>query len=543
MSRDRQSLARNGPDHLARSARIRRTWASVALLGSTLLSGACSDPEEPHEAAAPTILTLSPDTARVVLPRTFRLTALFRDTAGATAPSQPLHWTSVDNTVATVDSTGLVTAVALGVGRIVALGQELADTAVVVVIPIVTVTSDLPSLFAGDTTLLAVVVTDGDLVPLPGVAVQWVTTNSDIAGIADGILTGRQPGLVAVEASAAGASDTVEVAVLRVPVGPDREIGYVRDTVGPAGLTVDLLMLIAADGANPLPVSPGEEIIDEYRWSRTGDRLLVNYLSLNGFGKSGTFLVRADGTGEIPLGIGVLNPDWSPTDARIAFRDRPAVGQSDVWTANPDGSSRGRITNFPGDELTPQWSPDGRRIAFRHPVPGRASGYGLWIMRADGGSPRPLALPVEVVGFQWSPDGKQIALDNGKGIWVVRADGSGARAITDNCDSLGDCPGTQVYMHAVWSPDARRLAFSGSPFNGYDWSLHVSEPSGTNRIDLQLGSGGIYPLPQWSPSGTWIVAQATRPPDGWPSIVRIRADLSDPLFLTDNQNAFRPRWR
>jgi serine/threonine-protein kinase len=40
-----------------------------------------------------------------------------------------------------------------------------------------------------------------------------------------------------------------------------------------------------------------------------------------------------------------------------------------------------------------------------------------------------------------------------------------------------------------------------------------------------------------------IVAQGTQPSTAWPSIVRVGPDLTDPLFLTDGENAFRPQWR
>ncbi len=79
-------------------------------------------------------VTLSLDSATLLLQATRRLSAALRDANGSLLLGRPITWTSHDEAVATVDANGLVTAVALGSGAIEATSEGVSDTAVITVV-------------------------------------------------------------------------------------------------------------------------------------------------------------------------------------------------------------------------------------------------------------------------------------------------------------------------------------------------------------------------------------------------------------------------
>ena len=92
-------------------------------------------------------------------------------------------------------------------------------------------------------------------------------------------------------------------------------------------------------------------------------------------------------------------PRWSPDGRLIAFvTDRR--GQNNLWIMNADGSSpRAVFTNRDVRVYEPAWTPDGQYIIVRRELTGRAApgqgaGNGLWMYHKDGGE------GTELVGSQ-----------------------------------------------------------------------------------------------------------------------------------------------
>jgi TolB protein len=144
------------------------------------------------------------------------------------------------------------------------------------------------------------------------------------------------------------------------------------------------------------------------------------------------------------------NPVWSPDGRRVAFeRDWQ------VWVMNADGTGQRRLTYNGARNFAPAWSPDGRSIAFERRVGrvkysrcsrcGRASGFEVWVMHADGSEARMLAQD----GAQpsWSPDGQRLAFQRQSDIYVMNADGSRQRNLTRAAGNRESRP--------VWSPGSR----------------------------------------------------------------------------------------
>src|SRR5439155_7102296 len=70
------------------------------------------------------------------------------------------------------------------------------------------------------------------------------------------------------------------------------------------------------------------------------------------------------------------------------------AGEDEIWTMNADGSDRRNLTRHDGrkiSDIDPRWSRDGRRIAYSTDETDiEGAGRQIWIMNADGSSPRQL---------------------------------------------------------------------------------------------------------------------------------------------------------
>ena len=100
-------------------------------LAAAALAGACGT-----EPPLPASIAVSPPSATLPwLGDTVQLTAAVRDTAGRTMRGVTVVWTSEDESVATVDASGLVTAVAKGVTLVRAKAGWVEDLATVTVAP------------------------------------------------------------------------------------------------------------------------------------------------------------------------------------------------------------------------------------------------------------------------------------------------------------------------------------------------------------------------------------------------------------------------
>lgn len=81
------------------------------------------------------------------------------------------------------------------------------------------------------------------------------------------------------------------------------------------------------------------------------------------------------------LSGGVTHSSLSPDGKRVAYASQE-TGNSEIFTANADGSSPLRLTNDPAPDFWPSWSPDGRWIVFGSTRTGTPQ---LWKVSSAGG--------------------------------------------------------------------------------------------------------------------------------------------------------------
>jgi TolB protein len=255
---------------------------------------------------------------------------------------------------------------------------------------------------------------------------------------------------------------------------------------------------------------------------------------------------------------GVAGAKPRRANGQIAFaRGNPALGDSQVYVANPDGSHE-RLVQGPTDTgECPRWFSDGTHIAtcgspvglsriinaddgtFRDvgvPDPSLFNGCGtpspdgtlllcetfsddgsqngIHIIRSsDGGGLRQItSIPGgDDVPGSWSPNGRQIVFsrsgpDGDEGVFIVNANGTGLRRILS--------PDVQANCCARWSPQGNEIAFSrhaGPDVHSSLWIVH-SDGTGLRPVNVRPASECGGPdsdpdaegclEPAWSPDGT-----------------------------------------
>jgi hypothetical protein len=193
------------------------------------------------------------------------------------------------------------------------------------------------------------------------------------------------------------------------------------------------------------------------------------------------------------------SPAFSPDASRIAFtsfRD----GAEAIFVMNADGSGQTRISPElvgSAQDSLPAWSPDGTQLAFASTRP-FGDAWAIWVMNADGTNLHRLTAGYDPT---WSPTGQEIAyVGPGEAIFVVNADGWDPHRITVSTLPEGD---------PAWSPSGRQLAIARYRA---DWQtsnareLFIVDSLGS--WEVQLTSGEFFDAnPSWAPDGSRIVFQ------------------------------------
>jgi len=226
-------------------------------------------------------------------------------------------------------------------------------------------------------------------------------------------------------------------------------------------------------------------------WSPDGARLAFTRLVSGG---SDVFVVNADGSGATNLtqdNPGVDHrPAWSPDGTRIAFLSRRG-GQPGLWLMHADGSDP--YVLYPDSVQAFAWSPDGTRIAMQKPIgPGLTAE--ITVMNVADGVEDTLTNNSDWDGSPtWSPDGTRIAFTgerNGiRSIFVVNADGTGMRELSIDSTTDEGSP--------TWSPDGEWIAFISSNVEEYG-DIWVIRPDGSGLARL-TNSPEWENRPVWSP--------------------------------------------
>jgi len=169
-------------------------------------------------------VVVSPSTNPLHVGQTVQLQTTVKDQNGTTVTNRVVTWGSSDNTIATVNATGKVTAVGAGTATITATSEGKSGTATVTVtlVPVgsVAVSPSAPNVVIGTTQTLTATVKDQNGTTVTDRAVSWSSSATGVATVSSsGVVTGVALGTATITATSEGKSGTAVVTVTPVPVG------------------------------------------------------------------------------------------------------------------------------------------------------------------------------------------------------------------------------------------------------------------------------------------------------------------------------------
>jgi uncharacterized protein YjdB len=189
-------------------------WVDDLTLATARLSG-------PSGVAS---VVITPSAASVAVGDTAQYTATLRDASGNILTGQLVTWASTDPAVATVNQSGLATAIASGVATISATSEAATGTATISVpapVDAVVVTPSVVSQNLGATQQLAATLRDADGNVLTGRTVVWTSSAPAVATVnASGLETAVGAGAATITATSEGKSGTATVTVTTTTTQP-----------------------------------------------------------------------------------------------------------------------------------------------------------------------------------------------------------------------------------------------------------------------------------------------------------------------------------
>ena len=205
-----------------------------ALLAAVLASGCGDGAIEPAAppSPVPAAVTVSPASATLQsLGETVRLTAAVRDQNGQAMSNAAVAWASSDPSVATVDASGLATAVGNGTATVAATAGSASGTATLTVDQVVAAVAVEPAadtvLAFGDTLRLSAEARDANGHAVVAAEFAWASGDTLVAVVdASGLVTGVSAGEAEIAATSADATGRSRLTVLTptpetVAVAPD----------------------------------------------------------------------------------------------------------------------------------------------------------------------------------------------------------------------------------------------------------------------------------------------------------------------------------
>ena len=231
---------------------------------------------------------------------THQLIAVARTSDGTMIGGVTLAWSSDDNEVATVDSTGLVSAVGAGMADITAMTEETTSEPVTVtvaelppVVDRVTVEPSTASIEEGETRRFTAKAYTSDNEVISGKTFTWTSSRPSVATISSsGLARGRNAGSTTIRASVDGKSDTAMLTVTEPPPV------VARVTVSPSTASIEegeTRRFTARAYASDDQVIPGKN----FRW--TSSRTSVATISSSGLARgvnAGSTTIRASVDGK-----------------------------------------------------------------------------------------------------------------------------------------------------------------------------------------------------------------------------------------------------
>ena len=192
-------------------------------------------------------------------------------------------------------------------------------------------------------------------------------------------------------------------------------------------------------------------------------------------------------------------PHVSPDGENIAFVSNRG-GVNDLFVISSKGTNEVQLTHTPESESLAGWTRDGKQVLFSVFANEEST---LYSISRDGKRQRELArFPGR--GPMPSPDLKRVVYMGGTWtatrLMISAMDGAQSQQITD---------GSSIAWNVRWSPDGRRLAFTGRAEPKSEIAIFVLNSDGSARRQLThiAPEEGGAQWPVWSPNGKEVALQ------------------------------------
>lgn len=168
-------------------------------------------------ALPPALVRVSPTTSTVIAGASITLSADVLDAGGGLLIRYPVTWSSGSPGIATVNSSGSVTGVAVGNVVITVTAAKLTGTAVVTVRPVpvasVNVAPSVGTVAVGKAVQLAATLRDAAGNLLSGRSVNWASGDASTATVGAGLVTAKKAGTATITATSEGKIGTATITV------------------------------------------------------------------------------------------------------------------------------------------------------------------------------------------------------------------------------------------------------------------------------------------------------------------------------------------
>jgi Tol biopolymer transport system component/imidazolonepropionase-like amidohydrolase len=227
-----------------------------------------------------------------------------------------------------------------------------------------------------------------------------------------------------------------------------------------------------------------------------------------------------------------MSVDVSPDGKTLVF---DLLG--DIYALPISGGAAKALTRGPAYDTHPRFSPDGRTIAF---TSDRGGIENVWLMDADGGSPRALTSEKDayVRSAVWTPDGNYLIArkeDGKRGgippveLWIYHREGGGGIKLTssDDLNNAGGAAASRDGKSIYFSARQRRFSYTSDLSDGL-WQVWRYDRDLGESFPVAGGFGGAV-RPAVSPDGR-LLTYVSRRDDDTVIVVRDLASGSERIL-------------